>query len=120
MNTAVTSKEEILKTSRELIWRQGWCAGDAFHLVPRALALCTTGLESYTVPLDVAHHRAELRLLYPGGAVGGRRPADRDADDSQDLRLCLDGADRIFRHEKRVQLIKTWSSAGGRGLCEAF
>lgn len=25
-------------------------AGDAFHLVPRALALCTTGLESYTVP----------------------------------------------------------------------
>ena len=26
-------------------------AGDAFHLVPRALALCTTGLESYTVPL---------------------------------------------------------------------
>ncbi|MEG2851366.1 MAG: hypothetical protein RR879_00745, partial [Hydrogenoanaerobacterium sp.] len=22
--------------------------GDAFHLVPRALALCTTGLESYT------------------------------------------------------------------------
>lgn len=23
--------------------------GDAFHLVPRALALCTTGLESYTV-----------------------------------------------------------------------
>lgn len=26
-------------------------AGDAFHLVPRALALCTTGLENYTVPL---------------------------------------------------------------------
>ena len=25
-------------------------AGDAFHLIPRALALCTTGLESYTVP----------------------------------------------------------------------
>lgn len=24
-------------------------SGDAFHLVPRALALCTTGLESYTV-----------------------------------------------------------------------
>lgn len=28
-------------------------AGDAFHLVPRALALCTTGLESYTVALGV-------------------------------------------------------------------
>ena len=27
--------------------------GDSFHLVPRALALCTTGLESYTVALGV-------------------------------------------------------------------
>ncbi len=36
----------------------GWMAvvlgaGDAFHLVPRALALCTTGLASYTVPLGL-------------------------------------------------------------------
>ncbi|MCI8406137.1 MAG: hypothetical protein HFE43_03890 [Oscillospiraceae bacterium] len=28
-------------------------AGDAFHLVPRALALCTTGLENYTIPLGL-------------------------------------------------------------------
>lgn len=28
-------------------------AGDAFHLVPRAVALCTTGLENYTVALGV-------------------------------------------------------------------
>ncbi|MEG2769992.1 MAG: hypothetical protein RR902_04160 [Oscillospiraceae bacterium] len=27
--------------------------GDAFHLVPRAIALCTTGLENYTVALGV-------------------------------------------------------------------
>ena len=27
--------------------------GDAFHLVPRALALCTTGLENYVVWLGV-------------------------------------------------------------------
>ena len=27
--------------------------GDAFHLVPRAIALCTTGLESYTAALGV-------------------------------------------------------------------
>lgn len=27
--------------------------GDAFHLVPRALALCTTGLENYVVPLGI-------------------------------------------------------------------
>lgn len=36
----------------------GWMAivlgaGDFFHLVPRALALCTTGLENYTVPLGL-------------------------------------------------------------------
>lgn len=28
-------------------------AGDSFHMVPRALALCTTGLENYTVPLGL-------------------------------------------------------------------
>lgn len=36
----------------------GWMAvvlgaGDAFHLVPRVIALCTTGLENYTVPLGL-------------------------------------------------------------------
>ena len=36
----------------------GWMAvvlgaGDSFHLVPRAFALCTTGLEHYTVPLGI-------------------------------------------------------------------
>lgn len=36
----------------------GWMAvvlgaGDAFHLVPRALALCTTGLENYTTALGI-------------------------------------------------------------------
>ena len=36
----------------------GWMAvvlgaGDSFHLVPRAIALCTTGLENYTVPLGI-------------------------------------------------------------------
>lgn len=28
-------------------------AGDAFHLVPRAVALCTTGLENYTTALGI-------------------------------------------------------------------
>ena len=28
-------------------------AGDAFHLISRAVALCTTGLENYTVPLGL-------------------------------------------------------------------
>lgn len=36
----------------------GWMAvvlgaGDSFHLVPRAIALCTTGLENYTVALGL-------------------------------------------------------------------
>ncbi|MCI7472769.1 MAG: hypothetical protein MSB10_03705 [Clostridiales bacterium] len=36
----------------------GWMAvvlgaGDSFHLIPRALALCTTGLENYIVPLGL-------------------------------------------------------------------
>ena len=36
----------------------GWMAvvlgaGDSFHLIPRALALCTTGLENYTVALGL-------------------------------------------------------------------
>ena len=36
----------------------GWMAvtlgaGDSFHLIPRALALCTVGLENYAVPLGV-------------------------------------------------------------------
>ncbi|MCI8321641.1 MAG: hypothetical protein HFH02_11285 [Dorea sp.] len=39
-------------------WLFGWMAvvlgaGDSFHLVPRALALCTTGLQNYTVPLGL-------------------------------------------------------------------
>ncbi len=28
-------------------------SGDVFHLVPRAVALCTTGLESFTVQLGL-------------------------------------------------------------------
>ena len=28
-------------------------AGDSFHLIPRAIALCTTGLENFTVPLGL-------------------------------------------------------------------
>ena len=179
-------------------------AGDAFHLIPRAVALCTTGLEHYTIslglgkwitsvtmtifyvllyicvaaaiqgqgteradrcglsfgrpadhpvydaaesvaqcrrapflghllqytlcaagpcghrivlsqrqgawrpgfPMDVADHCAELWLLYSGGAVGGRCAHDRDADDPQNLCLCLDGPDRVFCHEAGVQIEK--------------
>ena len=56
------------------------------------------------VPPDLADHRAELRLLHPGGAVGGRRAHGRDADDPQDLRLRVDGAHRIFCDETGMQI----------------
>lgn len=47
----------ILKSAgRRQYWLFGIMAvvlglGDSFHLIPRALALCTTGLENYTVAL---------------------------------------------------------------------
>ena len=37
-------------------------AGDSFHLVPRALALCTTGLESYTVALGLGKWIASITM----------------------------------------------------------
>ena len=195
-------------------------AGDSFHLIPRALALCTTGLENYTVPLglgkwitsvtmtifyvllyyvwrqryqikgkgiltaavyalaavrvvlcmmpqnqwlsanaplswgiyrnipfalmglliivlfyrsakenrrcvlplDVADHRAELRLLYPGRAVGGCHPDDRHADDPEDLRLRLDGFDRLLRDEEGMQVRsgKCQLSLGRLHICSAL
>ena len=48
------------------------------------------------LPLDVAGHRAQLRVLYPGGAVGRRRSARGHAHDPQDLRLCVGGLDGLF------------------------
>ena len=39
-------------------------AGDAFHLVPRALALCTTGLENFIVPLGMDLLRKPLWRWY--------------------------------------------------------
>ena len=37
-------------------------AGDAFHLVPRAVALCTTGLENYTVALGAGKWITSLTM----------------------------------------------------------
>ena len=73
-------------------------AGPANH---RAVLPQRQGTQGSGLPLDVADHRAELRLLYPGGAVGRCQPPDRYADDPQDLRLRLDRADRLQRHESR-------------------
>ena len=45
----------------------GWMAvllgaGDSFHLIPRALALCTTGLESFTVQLGLGKWLASVTV----------------------------------------------------------
>ena len=37
-------------------------AGDAFHLVPRAFALCTTGLENFTVALGIGKFITSLTM----------------------------------------------------------
>ena len=36
--------------------------GDAFHLIPRAVALCTAGLESYTAALDIGKLIASVTM----------------------------------------------------------
>lgn len=54
------------------------------------------------LPLDVAHHRAELWLLHSRGPVGRGRAGYRHAHDPEDLRVCVDRADRLQRHEGGV------------------
>ena len=39
-------------------------AGDAFHLIPRAVALCTTGLENFTVPLGLGKWITSITMSY--------------------------------------------------------
>ena len=73
-------------------------AGSADH---RAVLPQRQAEQRQGFPLDVADHRAELRLLYPRCSVGRREPHDRYADDPQDLRLRLDRAHRLQRHEDR-------------------
>ena len=57
--TVITLGITMVRKSREKQYTlYGWMAvvlgcGDAFHLIPRAIALCTTGLESYTAALGI-------------------------------------------------------------------
>ena len=39
--------------------------GDAFHLVPRAVALCTTGLENYTAALGIGKLITSITMAKP-------------------------------------------------------
>lgn len=38
--------------------------GDSFHLIPRAVALCTTGLENYTVPLGIGKFITSITMTF--------------------------------------------------------
>ncbi len=38
-------------------------AGDAFHLIPRAVALCTTGLEHYTAALGLGKWITSITMM---------------------------------------------------------
>lgn len=38
--------------------------GDSFHLVPRAIALCTTGLENYVVPLGIGKFITSITMTF--------------------------------------------------------
>lgn len=58
--TVLTLGTRMIRTvsARPVFRLFGWMAvvlgaGDAFHLVPRAWALCTTGLENYTIALGL-------------------------------------------------------------------
>ena len=60
LSTVVTLGILMIRRSRGNVQYTlfGWMAvvlgaGDSFHLIPRALALCTTGLESYTFALGL-------------------------------------------------------------------
>lgn len=49
----------------------------------------------HKLPFYVAYHSAEFRFLHPCRIVGRREPADRDADDTENMRLRVDDSDRI-------------------------
>ena len=74
-------------------------AGDSFHLIPRAVALCTTGLEHYTQALGIGKLVTSITmtifyiLLYH---------IWRHADDTKDMCLCMDSPDWFFGYEKLI------------------
>ena len=52
--------------------------------------------------IPVLKIRDYFRLLYSGCAVGGYPSVNWNVDDSEDLRLCVDGVDWLFSHAQRA------------------
>lgn len=70
-------------------------SGDSFHLVPRAVALCTTGLENYTAALGIGKLVTSVTmtifyvlLYYVGGSATISRGRTFSPLRSMGLRLC--------------------------------
>ena len=55
------------------------------------------------ISVYVADDCPQLWLLYPGGALGRYRSSDRDAHDSENLCVCVDGLDLFSGYEKGKQ-----------------
>lgn len=73
-------------------------AGPADH---RALLPQRQSAERPRLPLDVVHHRTELRLLPPGSSPRRNNPGNGRPDDSKNLRISVGRGHRLPRNEKR-------------------
>ena len=56
--------------------------------------------------MDVGRHCDQLRLLFPGGALGQEKTDGRDVDDAENFGVCLDDlhgvwADREMRERQQ-------------------
>ena len=73
-------------------------AGDSFHLVPRAVALCTTGLENYTAALGLGKliTSITMTLLYVILYYVWRLRYDIKGQDNMTLLVYLSAAVRII------------------------
>ena len=74
-------------------------AGDLDHRVVLSKHEAASGR---SFPFHEPDDSSQLWFLHSGRVVGGYDSADRHVDDSEDLRLCLDGLDRIFRDAQRT------------------
>ena len=73
--------------------RTAWLTGYRPFLPGRRTA------EGSRLPVDVADHCAQFRLLHPGSAMGRHYSYAGHADDSENLCLCLDRAHRLPCHD---------------------
>ena len=85
-------------------------AGDSFHLVPRALALCTTGLENYAVPLGLGKWITSVTmtvfyvLLYYVWRKRYQIEGQKDLKEAGELQSVVVPVDEAARHLPELRL----------------